>query len=87
MVADALLAIGFQRVLVEIETRRCDPPQVLFDYALVLRGRRNEAGVYDGALGIEPVAMIEDAARRLGARIADRVARGSAGTKARAGGS
>lgn len=36
MVADALLAISFQRVLVEIETHRYDLLQVLFDYALVL---------------------------------------------------
>jgi hypothetical protein len=75
VVTDALLATGLQEVLVKVETTGCDLPQILLDHVLVLRSRRHQAGVEDRALGVEPVAVIEDAARRLGAAVADGFAR------------
>jgi len=71
MVANALLAAGLQCVVVEIEAGSRDVSQIPFDDTLVLRGWRNDACLKDRALSIETVAVIKDAAGRLGARVAD----------------
>jgi hypothetical protein len=71
MVADALLAAGPQRLLIEIKAGARDLSQILFDDALILRGRRDEPGLDDRAFGVETVAVIEDAARRFGAGMAN----------------
>ena len=71
MVANALLAPGLQRLLVEIEPDRCDLSQILFDDILVLCGRRDEGGCEDGALAIETVAVIEDPPGSFSAGITD----------------
>ena len=75
MIADALLANGFQRLLVAIQIGRGNRPQIVFDDALVLGGWRHETRVEDCSFGIEFVAMIKQAARRFSARIANTVAR------------
>src|SRR5690242_1621520 len=69
VVADALLATGLQRILFEIEGGICDLSQIIFDDALVLRSWRDKVGFEDRAIGIETIAVIKDAARRLGAGV------------------
>src|SRR5208282_818946 len=71
VVADALLATSLQYVLVAIEIGGRDGAQILFDDRLVLRRGRNEPGIEDRPFRIEPIEMIEQAARRFGTRIAD----------------
>ena len=75
MVANALLAPGLQRFLIEIEPGRCDLSQIFFDDILILRGWWNEGSLEDRALGIEPIAVIENAAGSFGAGVADSGAR------------
>src|SRR5208283_6232192 len=70
VVADALLAPGLQRIVVEIERDGCDFSQIVFDDTLVLGGRRDKRSLKDRAFAIETVAVIEDAAGRLGAGVA-----------------
>ncbi len=71
MIADAVFASGFQLIFFEIEAHGCHLSQILFDHALVLRRGRNEAGIENRAVRVELVAMIENAAGRLGAGAAD----------------
>src|SRR6516165_11095572 len=70
VVADALFATGLQRVFLEIEAGCRDLSQVFFDDTLVLRGRRNDAGLEDCAVATETIAVIEDTAGRLSAGMA-----------------
>ena len=49
-----------------------DRAQVLLDRELVLRGRRDDPGVEDRAVVVDLVAVVEQAARRLGGAVADR---------------
>ena len=52
-----------------------DLAQVLLDRELVLRGRRDDLRVEDRAVGVELVAVVEEATRRLGRAVADPGAR------------
>ena len=75
MIANGLFAAVTQSVVRQIEPSVGENLQILFDARLVLRRRRDDAGVGDLSIGIEAVAMIQHAARRLGRRIAGSRAR------------
>ena len=75
VVADRLLAAVAQRVVGQVEPAVDEARQVVLDARLVLRGRRHDLGVGDRAVGVEPVAVIEQAARRLGRAVAGAGAR------------
>ena len=67
VIADALLAAVADDVIGLIDDHGGDGGKIGFDARLVLRGRRHDARVFDGAVGCEVIAVPADAARRLGA--------------------
>src|SRR5579872_5235245 len=67
VVADRLLAESGQRLLGALEVRGDDFCQVVLDGRLVLGGRRYDLRAQDRPDLVDGVAVIEDAARRLGA--------------------
>ncbi len=54
----------------EASVARDDVAQVVLDRELVLRGRRDDLRVEDRALGVDPVAVVEQPARRLAHAVA-----------------
>ena len=75
VVPDRLLAAMAQLVVGQVEPAVDQNLQVVLDARLVLRGRRDDDRILDRAVGGEPVAMLEHAARRLGGGVADAGAR------------
>src|SRR6516165_8325851 len=65
--ADGLLAFPGELLVRKLEPVGDECAQVGFDDPLVLRGRRDDLRVGDGAVGVELVAMVDQAAWRLGA--------------------
>ncbi len=59
----------------KIETALDDGAQILLDRELVLGGRRHDPGVEDRAVLVDLVAVVEQAAGRLGGAVADRASR------------
>ena len=66
MVANRLLADVAQLEVGQVAVARDDSSQVLLDRQLVLRRRRDDLRVEDRAVGVEAVAVIEEAARDAG---------------------
>ena len=66
MVADRLLAEVAQAVVLEVEVAGQEAAQVGLDRGLVLRGRRDDLGLEDRAVLVEPIAVPAQPARRLG---------------------
>ncbi len=71
VVADRLLALQGQLLVIEIDGLFDILPQIALDDLLILRRRRHNFGVQDCPGLVESVAMIQDAARRLGAGVAN----------------
>ena len=71
VVADRLLAAQRQLVVGQIDVALDDGTQVLLDRALVLRGRRDDPRVDDRAVVVDLIAVVQQAARRLGRAVAD----------------
>src|SRR3990170_5518506 len=69
VVADSLLALPGEGVLREVDARFNESPEVRLDGLLVLCRGRYDLRVRDEALVVDGVAMVEDAARRLGAPV------------------
>ena len=67
VVAHRLLAAMAQFVVGQVEEVADEIREILLDARLVLRGRRHDARLGDRAVGVEPIAVIKQAARRLGA--------------------
>ena len=70
VIADGLLTLPGERLPRQRQALRNELPEVILDALLVLRCRRHVLGVEDGATVVEPVAVIQDAARRFGAAVA-----------------
>ena len=75
IVADGLLATPGQLIFRKLEHLGDQLAQVILDDFLILRSRRHNLRIEDQPGIIKPVAMIEDAARRLGAGVASGRAR------------
>jgi hypothetical protein len=55
VIADHLLAPPLELVLSEVQILFHHPSQILFDLVLVLRGGRNDLGLQDTPLRIQPI--------------------------------
>ena len=75
VVAHRLLAFPGQPVMRQVEPRPDELAQVGLDDPLVLRGRGNDFRVGDGAVRGNPVPVVEQPARRLGAAVPGRLRR------------
>src|SRR6266568_6396079 len=63
IVSNRLLALPRQFFRWQVKMLGDEFPQILFDGLLILRRGRDDLGVEDGALFVEPVAMIENPSR------------------------
>ena len=66
-----LLATPFELFVRKIEPARNEGGQILLDAGLILRRRRHDLGVRDGAVFLDPVTVIKEAARCFRGGIAD----------------
>ena len=69
VIADRLFASPPQHVVIQIDTIHDDSAQILLDTELVLRRWRDNHRVFDRACIVDPIAMIQNTARRFGAAI------------------
>lgn len=56
---------GAERLVRKIDMLRGDVAQILLDAQLILRGGRHDTGTHDGAVGVDLIAMMTQAARGL----------------------
>ena len=75
VVADGLLALPGKLFLGEIQILANEMPKILFNRFQILGCWGNDFGVKDISMLIEAIAVVEDPPRRLGATVADAVAR------------
>src|SRR5215510_3096141 len=71
VIAHRLLAAPGQSFLRQIEAVGRELPEIGLNALLILRGRRDDLSVGDQPLIINPVAVIEETARRFGATVTD----------------
>src|SRR5262249_48405778 len=69
VIAHRLLAAPGQSLLRQIEVMGHEPPEVGLNALLILRGRRDDLRVDDQPPLINPIAVIEQTARRFGATV------------------
>ena len=75
VVANRLLALPGQALIVEIQPVGHEPAQVVFDAGLILRRGRHDPGGGDEAFGVEGVPVEQHAARRFRGTMPGRGAR------------
>lgn len=63
VVADRLFTLAGQFLGGQVQPRLHERPQVVLDADLVLRGRRNDPGIDDGAVRVELIGVIQDPPR------------------------
>ncbi len=80
VVADSLLALMGEAVVVEVEAGLDEAAQVVLDGGLVLRSGWHDLGRGDVAVGVELVAVEQGPAGSLGGTEADGVAAGGRGS-------
>jgi hypothetical protein len=75
VIADRLLALPGQALIVEIQPAGDEPAQVVFDAGLILRRGRHDPGGGDEAFGVDGEPVEQHAARGFGRAVPGRGAR------------